>query len=64
MKRSLREIGQMTVAELLVAIASDKPAPGAGAAGALALALGLACARKALRITGEHHPPRQPVACR
>ena len=50
------DIGGMTVADLLAAIASDEPAPGAGAAAAIALALGLACARKALRISGKHHP--------
>jgi formiminotetrahydrofolate cyclodeaminase len=48
-------IGNMTVARLLACITSEKPAPGAGAAGAIALALGVACARKALRITSQHH---------
>ncbi|WP_156681125.1 cyclodeaminase/cyclohydrolase family protein [Sphingomonas profundi] len=50
------DIGSATVSRLLAAIASDQPAPGAGAAGAVALALGLACARKAVRISGRHHP--------
>lgn len=49
-------LNSMTVTDLLAAISSNEPAPGAGAAGAVALALGLACARKAIRITGQHHP--------
>lgn len=45
----------LTLSDLLAAVASSEPSPGAGAAGAVALAMAIACARKAIRITASHH---------
>lgn len=55
-------IAWQSVADVLEATASDKPAPGSGAAAALALGLGAACAGKAARMTLKHHPERDALA--
>jgi hypothetical protein len=55
-------IAWQSVADVLEATASDRPAPGSGAAAALALGLGAACAAKAARITLKHHPERAALA--
>jgi len=55
-------IAWQSVADVLEATASEKPAPGSGAAAALALGLGAACAGKAARISLKHHPDRGGLA--
>lgn len=55
-------IAWQSVADVLEATASEKPAPGSGAAAALALGLGAACAGKAARITLKRHPERDGLA--
>ena len=54
-------IAWQSVAQVLEATASDKPAPGSGAAAALALGLGAACAGKAARVTLKHYPERMAL---
>ncbi len=57
------DLRDLTVLDVLDAVASSRPSSGAGIAAALALALGTACALKAVNVSLKHHEDEQLGNC-